>query len=567
MRIALVHVTTSRKNVRAARDEIVDVERLTIGRGTANTLSVRGLSVRLEHCVIEPANRAFQVRPLDGAAVKVNRTYTTGPRQLDAGDVVRVGQTEIRLAEPRDDVDLVLEIERVGTSQATTEQLAARTRLGINRGLLSRSVLSTAAVLLVGVLFAGLPLADVALRARNQAPPAGLAPVTAGLLASWSSGPISSNHAHLSQRCQACHTVGFERVANHACTECHAGIAAHAPQAMDAAHEITGRCVDCHREHRGEALMDLQDDLCVDCHADLSNLVEDSSLLAVADFTAAHPEFRPSLFVDPPPAARRRVALDEAPRENSGLNFSHRKHLEPGLRSPLGRVTLACDACHLPEGSGALMRPIRFEETCRACHTLGFDPDDPRQVAPHASVQEVRAEVFESFAARALQREAEAAPTPAWRRAGRPQSREPAATTAPSAWAEARARTALEQLLGAAGECRRCHAVDQDRGLERISVRVLPLAQPEAAGLRPEENRWLPHARFSHATHRYGLECEHCHAVRDSDSSADVSLPAIDTCRACHGEDVPDAGRVAANCLECHGFHLQKYGPMQSEAR
>ena len=84
MRVGLVHITTARTNARAAREETVDVERLTVGRGTSNALHIPGLAVGLEHCVIERSERGFQVRPVGRAALRVNRKYVTGATALES---------------------------------------------------------------------------------------------------------------------------------------------------------------------------------------------------------------------------------------------------------------------------------------------------------------------------------------------------------------------------------------------------------------------------------------------------------------------------------------------------
>jgi predicted CXXCH cytochrome family protein len=64
----------------------------------------------------------------------------------------------------------------------------------------------------------------------------------------------------------------------------------------------------------------------------------------------------------------------------------------------------------------------------------------------------------------------------------------------------------------------------------------------------------MPQARFSHKSHPH-VKCADCHAVATSKKATDVSMPAIDTCRKCHGGSRPVEGKVMSNCLLCHGFH------------
>src|ERR1043165_7372839 len=59
--------------------------------------------------------------------------------------------------------------------------------------------------------------------------------------------------------------------------------------------------------------------------------------------------------------------------------------------------------------------------------------------------------------------------------------------------------------------------------------------------------RWIVHARFSHSEpHR---ACETCHAgARRSALTADVLMPRVANCAACHA---PREGKAASTCLTC----------------
>jgi predicted CXXCH cytochrome family protein len=65
---------------------------------------------------------------------------------------------------------------------------------------------------------------------------------------------------------------------------------------------------------------------------------------------------------------------------------------------------------------------------------------------------------------------------------------------------------------------------------------------------------WMPKARFDHKRHALA-PCRDCHDVAGSKKSSDVAMPAIETCRKCHGGSRPAPGKVTSNCLLCHGFH------------
>ena len=62
--------------------------------------------------------------------------------------------------------------------------------------------------------------------------------------------------------------------------------------------------------------------------------------------------------------------------------------------------------------------------------------------------------------------------------------------------------------------------------------------------------RWLAQAKFNHAKHT-GVSCDKCHDAVHSQDTADILLPARETCTACHSP----RGGVANACAECHTYH------------
>src|SRR5437588_2653756 len=112
MRARLLHVTLRRSGARARKEEVVEVERLTVGRGTDNALHIPGLTVALHHCVLVKRPDGIYVEPADARDLRVNGRVTTGQR-LAKGDVVRVGQRELRVLDMQGSEDLTLEIEEV----------------------------------------------------------------------------------------------------------------------------------------------------------------------------------------------------------------------------------------------------------------------------------------------------------------------------------------------------------------------------------------------------------------------------------------------------------------------
>ena len=62
-------------------------------------------------------------------------------------------------------------------------------------------------------------------------------------------------------------------------------------------------------------------------------------------------------------------------------------------------------------------------------------------------------------------------------------------------------------------------------------------------------------------------KCADCHAVEKSHSSADIAIPSIVDCRACHAGNKPAPNKVVSTCVACHGFHLPEHPPFAARAR
>lgn len=70
--------------------------------------------------------------------------------------------------------------------------------------------------------------------------------------AGWlvSPGPMSRSHAHLADRCAACHTP-YQRIRGTACVRCHALADRLLAEERSRFHGFVPSCVECHREHDG----------------------------------------------------------------------------------------------------------------------------------------------------------------------------------------------------------------------------------------------------------------------------------------------------------------------------
>jgi hypothetical protein len=316
-----------------------------------------------------------------------------------------------------------------------------------------------------------------------------------------------------------------------------------------------------------------------------------SDLADIADFGRAHPEFRVNLpnWDAAGKFAPQRVTLAADLKENSGLKFNHEKHLKvDGLNTPKGRRVLACASCHTPDAGGAKMRPIQFETMCHECHTLGFDALAPEREVPHGKVSEVIYTLSEYYAKFALEGGYLDAKSPLIvqerRRPGSPPLSQQEKAEA-LAWAREQTARVSNNLFAAGGGqsmpadtgqsasdksgCPLCHKVSA-AAATRANNDVARNATTTAAAARgagaqePGETTWqvapvrvagvwYADAKFTHAKHTT-VQCADCHAANQSRQSADVLIPGIGNCRACHGGAYA-RDKVATTCIACHDYH------------
>lgn len=594
MRIRLIQITTRRSGAKARREDLRETDALHVGRGTDNDLSLPGLTVSLHHAVFRRSEGEIFVEGLGPNLVEVNGRPVAS-QAIRTGDAVRVGNFELRAVAPTGDEDLALEVEETEREGDAAESLAQRTRLGLQKTWLSERPLVWLGVLSVVLLCAVLPFQSALWRSDEAitAPPP-LERASTSAVQAWSTGPISRPHAQFARECGRCHVAGWTGVRDDECLACHARIEAHAEFEASPA-ELTGMtCITCHTEHRGaDGLAKLEATGCAPCHGALGELEPASPDAVATDFGDDHPQFRLTLVADADTKRRERVPWVPDLQEATGLLFSHLRHVGQAVENrATGRSEyLRCDTCHVEEASGKNYEEVRFATACQSCHALGFDEAFPEQQAFHGDPALMRRGLLEFYSAVALgalvppnrgQRVLRAAP-------GRPLS--PAERKAALAWAEAQARTANEFLIRGEKRCGMCHPVRPGA------------ASDGAEGVAPVEvpRTWLPHAQFSHRSHM-PTACRGCHAaitvfdpaaspevarpdwaardakpfglltpeelarlhpgMQPSDAASDVSIPDLEDCRVCHGGPGVPLGRIASECVLCHGFHRRGLAPM-----
>ncbi|HXI72270.1 MAG TPA: hypothetical protein VNN22_18105 [Verrucomicrobiae bacterium] len=336
------------------------------------------------------------------------------------------------------------------------------------------------------------------------------------------------------------------------CVKCHADRNFHQPSAPPVS------CSFCHAEHQGLMMAATTDANCSFCHGDAAKMARSSvaaevtrlnskvesgnsqSLLTSAatrsvihHFSDDHPQFR---------------FITEKLRDPDTLKFNHALHLTGATIPKLpGGEKLDCAFCHQPDAAGAFMRPVAFEKNCRVCHSLQFDPETPQLTLPHGS-----AEFVTAFLRSLPKQYLNLAHNPASANnfveqklmglrtqfgSGEDLERRVFFSTA-TFGSETQIGTLSGSTRALFPGCAYCHEV---KAAGSGSPKITPPMMME---------RWLAQAKFNHAKHA-NISCAQCHDAARSKDTADILLPAKETCLTCHSPH----GGVVDTCATCHTFH------------
>ncbi len=569
LKCQVVTITRNRKGqpVRAAR--VVAGDPITLGRSAEASIHLPDPRVHLHHALIR--NNDLGKLYLEGqdAAIDVNGELQSRAK-LRRGAQILIGPYRIIPEPPTGpDHDFGLAIELVQPFPQDLGDLRARSRTSLSATWLPKRSVAWAAFAMVALLSLALPIA-YATSPRFREKAAGSLPASVGRVAwdvAWDPGPLSAGHQTLSLRCDACHQAPFERVPDRACVKCHAATGSHVKEAaVSRGVFLDARCAECHREHKGErALARTDAALCVDCHGEIEARFPKSTLAAVSDFASAHPSFA-LYMVNARTGETERVAADQASSrvEESGLKFPHATHLNPkGVRTPRGPRVLECAQCHRPDLLGVRFEPVKMVEDCSECHRLEFEPAQSTRQAPHGKPEEILISLREFYARIALGDRAIDVTLV------NDLLRRPIADVTrlehrkALAWAEQKAQAVATNLIEVR-VCVQCHQV------RRETDRVAPAAGSEGGlhwSIEPVKitAHWLQGAFFDHKSHAQAA-CDKCHDVRTSVKSADISIPALATCRSCHSGAKAVKGKVRSACEMCHSFHQHSNPLAQSAA-
>lgn len=555
----LIQYRELRGNNRISHEVEIEGSVATIGRGTDQSIQIADRHVALRHGSLSVNRSRLTLRMESGA------TFTQGDEvhrqnELKPGDSVLIGTHQLAYLEHTDDDTYVLELR---IDDTTLERISERYHTSLID--VDFPVRGLSWMLFAIVIVAGLAFPLTSFFAKDDLAIPGFVTDVA-----WRTGDLHHTHAFMGDNCGDCHKRPFEQVQDNYCIACHVGTRHHVSQPSLVA--TNQRCGDCHREHNEETTLIRQDAVvCVDCHqreqtGPVSALGE-WMIPPVRDFAESHPAFQVSVrqLGDEGWIAVRghpgKTVVD-----SSNLRFPHDLHLSPeGINSPTGRRNLTCAQCHVPEKGGMGMKTPTMTEHCSGCHELKFDPDFPHRVVPHGSPSELMQLLREYYAFRFLNGEmSDDGPD-----FGRPVRR-PGVTDErlisrlvtrdeQTAALSKEARVYIEQRVQDAAEnlfekqiCTTCHEVQRSEG--PVPFEVTPVQLTE---------EWMPGARFDHRTHRT-MDCGDCHSATESESATDVLMPAIDTCRSCHG-GVDATDRLSSTCITCHAFHLDDK-PMMGRA-
>ncbi len=446
-------------------------------------------------------------------------------------------------------------------------------------------------------------------------------------------GTLARVHAAWDNKCEVCH-VPFEpidgrglfastssasnRTSDKLCMSCHAGPVHHA---LTIESEVKG-CAECHRDHQGRdtSLVRLTDNDCTRCHKALDEHIDKGKKAGprtfenvVTGFNASdHPKFTPEAA----------IRDGDKLQDRGKLKFNHARHMMTGIvKTPgdtpktygdipvaseraryqgTGKLTdsiqLDCTSCHQLDSSeikaapnpavasatltvrspGRYYLPITFENQCRACHALTFDPVMKEVEAPHGVQPGQVADFLQrTYAAQVLSED------PKLLDVFVPPVRLPGKTPVP-ATAKKRLDESVEKALaflfpkeaatksdqaGSNNNCLECHHYGE-AGAKGVPTRVEPTRVPDV---------WFTHASFDHTAHR-AVSCRECHSgsyalnedgktlnPKASVVATDVLLPAIDNCVQCHapakeqggwfGSARASTGGASFDCTECHRYH------------
>ncbi|MDE8651655.1 cytochrome c3 family protein [Novosphingobium album (ex Liu et al. 2023)] len=550
------------------RDRALPGPSLTIGRAAENDVHLPDLAVEPRHATMtEREDGRVDVDTVGSLGFTLDGVDTR-QASIDSRGSAELGFGTYRITVAREGADVLLTVRQTDTAATRSGDLEEKRGFSLAGVLPGKRGVSWALAIVILLAFLAVPIVSHLTR-----------DVTARQTvigdAGWNPGELSLAHHQLADRCEACHVRAFESVRDETCRSCHRDVHDHADPARLAAargnqplgprflqavahafgKEGPGACQDCHAEHQGPVKLTApSQQFCADCHGQLKTSLADTRLGDAGDFGKLHPQFTPAIVVDPATRRTAAVSLDRHPREDNGLFFPHKLHLDPlggaarmagniGAERGYGRNGLQCQDCHHKTEDGIRFKPIDMERDCEGCHSLAYDKvGGVFRRLKHGDVDQVIADLTAADITRPL-------PNPRRRPGEYADGGTYSFNFSAPVWQGLQVRTALSRD-GICGECHRPTFAGGKPG-------VLPVTLP---------SRYMAHGWFDHAAHKQE-PCASCHAARASTSASDLLLPGIKDCRTCHlGEDARSA-KVPSGCAMCHGYHTTAQGAVEEGRR
>lgn len=545
MRWQILRVSQQAKGATSVEEDIHFGETLTIGRGADQAIYLPDLRAALSHCAVTVKGPGrYRVQSLIVAGVRVNGKIVQ-EAEAGAGSTIELGGTRLKFIDPPKDFEGAVEISAMTAEEIAQNATRFVGTLTLGETRLGKRWVSWALFSTVALFALVLPLLAHYVPAARPA----LDPLPIGSRDTWQAGQLVAAHHFFGQNCTMCHDGNFSLVKDESCKACHGNIGGHVDDKRFTLAQLgDADCAFCHRDHSGiEALIREDQELCSDCHKDLSTREKNATKqMDVSDFAEDHPGFMVTL-------ARWNATGEYAPvrlplatpdiREESGLKFPHDIHLaDEGIQGPDGDEVLQCDSCHQEEPGGARLRPIDFEENCQRCHKLTYSIREADREVTHGKPALMKSEIEEFFAREALEGGFNDTNAPTVvrtrRRPGQPIT--PQERAEALSWAREQAAQSIDNLFNS-NACTYCHTVKTNDvgGLDVAPVRVV--------------GYWFPKSRFSHRSHD-SMTCGDCHDAKASPESSDVLMPDIDNCQQCHAGEHGE-NKVPSTCITCHGYH------------
>lgn len=562
-RIRQIEITATGREI--VRDRDVSADTIAIGRSTENDIHLPDLAVEARHATMALHSGGRLEVAATGSLGFVRDGVDTRSAVIDSRGGAELGFGTYRVTVSQDtDGAVLLTVRQTDSAATRSGDLEEKRRFSLQGVLPGKRMVSWGLGLLILLAFLAVPIISHATRDPDS---------KKGVIgdASWNPGGLSLAHRSLTDRCETCHVKAFVSVRDETCRTCHKDVHDHAdPQRLalargnmplgdrilwSVAHAFgkkgPGACQDCHIEHQGPTRLDAPSQkFCSDCHVRLKSNLPDTRLGNAGDFGKLHPQFTPAVVTDAMTRKRTPVSLDDAPRQDDGLAFSHKLHLDPlgGVARMAANIGaergyrpggLQCQNCHHKTEDGVRFKPVQMERDCEACHSLAYDKvGGIFRKLHHGDVNQLIADLSARDYHPSL---------PVGTNRERPGQYAPGGLysfnySAP-AWHGLQLRGALSKD-GICGECHRPTTINGKLG-------VVPVTQPM---------RYMEHGWFDHAAHKQE-KCESCHAAKTSTMSSDLLLPGIKDCRTCHvGESSAAKDKVVSSCAMCHGYHTTAIG-------